>query len=169
MYKFNLGKKEMNSNIVCLGEQLEEILTSIYKVNSKLRWYMYDVKGSAREETYLLSRQEQIIINDTITLIELVRNVIQFERGVFIGTIKPICDNEYASDTLPYTEEEEKMQFAHAEVEIRTFDYSYFEIYCKSELMKNIIQEDVRHRYTVSKSREEKLSIEINKDVMLLR
>ncbi len=157
----------MNSDIVCLGEQLENILMSVYKVNPKLKWYIYDVRGAAREESYLLSEEEQIVIDDTITLIELVRKVIQFERGVFIGTIEPICDNEYTSDTLPYTEEEEKMQFTHAEVEIRTFDYSYFEIYCKSELMKISIQEDINSRYTASEIIGDKLSVDMNKEIIL--
>ncbi|MFP7287636.1 hypothetical protein SFC15_15520 [Shouchella clausii] len=61
-------------------------------------------------------------------MIEKVKRVIQFESGVFIAVEKGKKIN-WNFDHLPETEESEGLQHPLAEIEIRAFDYSFFEIY----------------------------------------
>lgn len=64
----------------------------------------------------------------TDELIDKVKRVIQFESGVFIAVQKGVKIS-WDLDHLLETEESGGGQHPLAEIEIRTFDYSCFEIY----------------------------------------
>lgn len=76
--------------------------------------------------------------SSTEELIEKARQVIQFKRGVFIAF--PINKDVFWDlMLLPQTEAPIGLQHPESEIEIRTFDYSYFEIYGPRVTLINIL------------------------------
>ncbi|TPE68201.1 hypothetical protein [Halalkalibacterium halodurans] len=74
-----------------------------------------------------LDAENKTMVTSTNRLIDKVKEVIQFESGVFIAIRKDKKIN-WETDFLPVTEEDEGLQHPFADIEIRAFDYSYFEI-----------------------------------------
>ena len=83
--------------------------------------------------------QELCVALSTDKLMDKVKKVIQFESGVFIAVQKK-KKIEWDFERLPETEVSEGIQHSLADIEIRTFDYSFFEIYSNNiEVKKTIL------------------------------
>ena len=70
---------------------------------------------------------------------ELRKKVIQFERGVFIAfpTNKEVL---WKKNLLPQTEALAGLQHPESEIEIRAFDYSYFEVYTLRDALSKVLR-----------------------------
>ncbi|MDQ1232537.1 hypothetical protein QE450_000035 [Paenibacillus sp. SORGH_AS306] len=127
-FLLRLHERHFKSEINCLGEQLVEIINCIREETSDLIWFAFDVFGSSDRAFAELFSNAYSEFLSTDELIEKASGVIQFYSGVFIG-IKKGRHVEWNFDRLPDTEENEGLQHPEAEIEIRPFDTSYFEIY----------------------------------------
>ncbi|UTR13904.1 hypothetical protein MM221_14980 [Salipaludibacillus sp. LMS25] len=130
-FTLNLQGRDFNEELSCLGRQLTNILISLKDDTKNHDWYIFDILGSSEIsflELFPNNTQGFCIVHSTNELIDRVKNVIQFESGVFLAIEKGrkvIWDFDY----LPETEEQEGLQHPLADIEIRAFDYSFFEIY----------------------------------------
>lgn len=137
---------EFNEELSCLGWQFAEILISLKDYTKNHDWYIFDVLGtskSALHELFPRDSQELCIVLSTGELIDKVKRVIQFESGVFIAVQKGnkiYWDFEH----LPETEENEGLQHPLADIEIRAFDYSFFEIYSNNIEVEKAILNHIR-------------------------
>ncbi|KOS61805.1 hypothetical protein FJQ98_18580 [Lysinibacillus agricola] len=136
------GNKFFNEELSCLGWQLAEILISLKDYTESHDWYIFDVLGTSKtslHELFPKNPKELCIVLSTDELIDKVKTIIQFESGVFIAIQKGKKIN-WNFNHLPETEESEGLQHLFAEIEIRTFDYSFFEIYGNNiEVKKTIL------------------------------
>lgn len=123
-----LSGEHFQNELSCLGEQLVKILTCIQHEASNLTWFAFDVFGSGNQPSEVLFPNPFSEISSTDELIKKAKEIVQFHSGVFIG-IKKGKDIEWDFNALPETEESEGLQHPEAELEIRPFDTSYFEIY----------------------------------------
>ncbi|WP_166542041.1 hypothetical protein [Paenibacillus lutrae] len=123
-----LSRGHFQSEISCSGKQLVQILTCIQHETSNLTWFAFDVFGSGNQVSEVLFPNPYSEILSTYELIKKAEEIIQFHSGVFIG-IKKGKKIGWDSNTLPETEEGEGLQHPEAEIEIRPFDTSYFEVY----------------------------------------
>ncbi|MCT4775799.1 MULTISPECIES: hypothetical protein [Exiguobacterium] len=126
-----------NEEFSCLGRQLEQILQSISRVqSSELTWYLFDVYGGTEMSLSELFPSESvgvIKITNTGELAERVKQVVQFESGVFIASE----DNQLKVDheNEPHSEAEFGFQLQQSVIEIRAFDFRSFEIFMLDEEM----------------------------------
>jgi hypothetical protein len=138
-FQLNLDKRSFGDNVICLGEQLSSILETIKDETKECTWYIFDIAGSSKESILDIFQTDINTgickINNTEELIESVRRIIQFERGVFIAIRKDVTLARNLN-CIPETEEDERLQIPESEVEIRTFDYSYFDIYGTNEKIR---------------------------------
>ncbi|WP_186580144.1 hypothetical protein [Aquibacillus kalidii] len=135
------GSDYFNEELSCLGCQFAEILLSLKDYTESHDWYIFDVLGTSKSsfhELFPKNPQEHCTVLSTDELIDKVKRVIQFESGVFIAVEKGKKIN-WDFDHLPETEESEGLQHPLAEIEIRTFDYSFFEIYANNIEVKETI------------------------------
>ena len=137
-------------SVSCSGNQLSEILQCIKGGSIELDWYIFDMYGSTGLSLYKLfpnytnpfvkDEQKICMFNHMNELISSVKQIHQFESGVFIG-IKKNENVVWDMRHLPETEEDEGIQHPLGLVEIRLFDCSYIEIYGTDiyliELLKN--------------------------------
>lgn len=123
-----LSGEHFQSEIGCLGKQLVQILTCIQHETSNFTWFAFDVFGSSNQPSEVLFPKPYSEILNTEELIEKAEEIVQFHSGVFIG-IREGKEIGWNSNTLPETEESEGLQHPEAELEIRPFDTSYFEVY----------------------------------------
>ncbi|EHQ90118.1 hypothetical protein DesyoDRAFT_3080 [Desulfosporosinus youngiae DSM 17734] len=141
-YSFLLGKEQFSAELICLGDQLGKILNCIkYELRNHC-WFVFDVFGSSHTLMSCLFPQDQAgicLINTTEELIEKVKKVIQFERGVFIAF--PINKEVlWKKNLLPQTEALEGLHHPESEIEIRAFDYSYFEVYTLRDTLSKVFR-----------------------------
>lgn len=123
-----LDHKYFRNENICLGGQLVEIINCIKEETSDLVWFTFDVLASSNQVVKELFPDEYSEFLSTEELIQKANEIIQFYSGVFIG-IKKGKHVEWNFDRLPDTEEDEGLQHLEAEIEIRPFDTSYFEVY----------------------------------------
>lgn len=119
----------------CLGEQLAQILTCVLDETKNYSWYVFDIDYYTAVTNKLFS-SPICRIDKTIDLIDKVKQVHQFLSGVFIAINREKAIN-WDVEFLPSTEEEEGLQHDDAELEIRAFDTTYFEIYCMNTVIEN--------------------------------
>jgi hypothetical protein len=127
-FMFRLSGEHFQDEIGCLGKQLVQILSCIQHEASNLTWFAFDVFGSSNQPTEVLFPKPYSEILSTEELINKAKEIVQFHSGVFIGIRKGKVI-EWDTNTLPETEEREGLQHPEAELEIRPFDNSYFEVY----------------------------------------
>lgn len=123
-----LSGKHFQSDLSCLGEQFAQILACIQHETSHFTWFAFDVFGSSNQPSEGLFPKPYSEILSTDELINKVKEIVQFHSGVFIG-IRKGKEMVWDINILPETEESEGLQHPEAEIEIRPFDTSYFEIY----------------------------------------
>lgn len=123
-----LSGEYFQSEIGCLGKQLAQILACIQDETSNFTWFAFDVFGSSNQPSEVLFPKPYSESLNTDELIKKAKEIVQFHSGVFIG-IRKGKEIGWETNTLPETEESEGLQHPEAEIEIRPFDTSYFEIY----------------------------------------
>ena len=127
------GKKDFGQEFSCLGEQLVQILTCILDETVACNWFVFDLEFGGHQSREILFPIKDDVgvchIEKTDDLIQKAKQVHQFSSGVFVAIKKGITSN-WNPDWLPETEEKEGLQHPDAEIEIRAFDYTCFEIYC---------------------------------------
>lgn len=129
IYKLEISSENFNTDTICMGWQLTDILKSFVNLKNII-WMAFDVYGSTHKdllELFKKDKQNTVLFEDTKQLIFSVSEVVQFETGVFclVDKSKKI---EF-SNGIPETEAKEGIQIQNAILEIRTFDYSFFEVY----------------------------------------
>ncbi|ATH71121.1 hypothetical protein P9F86_09480 [Bacillus altitudinis] len=133
------GREYFNDELSCLGDQLAEILLCIKEFKQDYQWYVFDVFGSTHSSLFELFPSQDLSVMSTDQLIDSVRQVVQFESGVFIGFQKGL-QIEWDLNSMPETEEDEGIQHSLADIEIRAFDFSYFEVYGNDvEIEKHLV------------------------------
>lgn len=137
-FTIRLSREYFQNEICCLGEQFAQLLTCIQQETAQLSWYVFDVFGSSNQSLDTLFPRPYCEINSTVDLIKMVDEIVQFHSGVFIGINKD-KNVEWNIDRLPETEEGEGLQHPNAEIEIRPFDTTYFEIYGVDSNIENKI------------------------------
>lgn len=120
------GSTSFDSETVCLGSQLSEILRIIDRVTVGLDWYVADVQ-TLESQFPQYARPAPVKVGDTITLRKLVETVSQFEGGVFAGVPADIAEPAFRDGGL-WTEDEEFADIGDAIVEVRAFDTSYISV-----------------------------------------
>lgn len=127
-YMIRLSGEHFENEVSCLGDQFARILHCIEQGTEQLSWYAFDVFGSSHQSLNILFPKPFCKIENTVDLIMKVKEVVQFQSGVFIAVPSETKIN-WDVDNLPETEEGEGLQHPSAVIEIRPFDCSYFEIY----------------------------------------
>ncbi|WP_188388392.1 hypothetical protein [Priestia taiwanensis] len=136
------GETFFRDELCCLGWQFAEILTRLIEYTEGHHWYVFDVAGGGHVsflELFPRNSEGMCVICSTEELIQKVKKVNQFESGVFIA-IKKGEPVEWDIHYLPETEEEEGLQHPLAAIEIRLFDFSYFEIYGNDLAVERMFQ-----------------------------
>lgn len=136
VYSLKLGKETFKNSICCLGEQFSMILNNIINDTKDMCWYCSDIEYAGLksiEELFPYTIQNNLCyIENTSSLIKKLQYVDQFSSGVFIAFTKEIKVS-WDNNLIPNTEEPEGIQHELGKIEIRAFDYSYFEIYCTNK------------------------------------
>lgn len=139
-HKLQLNSDCFCCNIACTGEQLFEVLKSFSKI-SHSKWLVSDIEGTTHHDAFLPFNNEKLNYwyFDTKQLLTEVKKIIQFESGVFClieGELKI-----YKDDEIPFTEASEELQLSDCLIEVRAFDFSYFEVYSNNlEYIKMILK-----------------------------
>jgi hypothetical protein len=138
------GSEYFNEEFSCYGDQLVKILTPLSSFFKNDHWYVFDVSASTKEANHPFLSPE---LKDTPMklsmedLIDKSSKIIQFDSGVFMSFQKNKIVH-WDPNFLPLTESEEGLQHPLADLEIRAFDYSYFEIYGNNkEIKEKILKE----------------------------
>ncbi|MBD3920222.1 hypothetical protein H8B09_15760 [Paenibacillus sp. PR3] len=126
-----ISKTRESQQFSCLGEQLEDILSVINEDSKPLLWYGLDVDYYEITNGIFNTPISRFI--HTKDLIIATRNVEQFLSGVFIASENDIT--KWDLQNLPKTEEDEGFQIDEAEIEIRAFDTTYYEVYLKNSIV----------------------------------
>jgi hypothetical protein len=133
VYKLEIRADDFESNTICMGWQLVEILKNFKDLKYR-KWVVFDVYGTTHDDLlklFKVDKTRKIDFDSTERLISSVEKVIQFEQGVFCL----VSDSKKLEfkDGFPETEAPEGMQIKDSLVEIRTFDYTLFEIYSNNK------------------------------------
>lgn len=123
LHRVALTSSTFGAEVACLGAQLEDVLRTLYPEGTTLRWYYSDVEANKRSSLSEAPGVHQA--GDLDQLLTAVRTVDQFQRGVFFGS--DVSAPRFRED--PNTEDAEFANVGDAEVEIRAFDTTSFEIY----------------------------------------
>ena len=131
IYGIRLTGEELTQKInSCTGEQLCMILNILCINEENAIWSSSDVTTSpTRKNWSLYASAVPIIVGDSTKLLELCQQVEQFTSGVFLAVYDNNNSKSWArpreTEDAPFIDNE------FADVEIRAFDTSYFEIYSK--------------------------------------
>ena len=114
--------------ISCTGQQLCKILRSLIKINVELTWYLADISTISKPKDWdVFTSNKPLLLGGADMLIERCSMVEQFTSGVFLGVSKKEAgyswSNEYDTEDVAFIDNE------IAEIEIRAFDTTYFEVY----------------------------------------
>lgn len=121
-----------------MGWQLASLLQAVVKIKN-IKWLAFDIYGTTRGdlgELFIKDNAGIVVFSNTNSLITSVEQVVQFEQGVFCLVRE--SDKVDSETETPETEAPEGMQLEKSISEIRTFDFSFFEIYSAE---KNILNE----------------------------
>jgi len=160
VYKLEVKANDFKSDTVCMGWQLIEILRN-FECMTDVEWLIFDVYGTTHRDLsqlFEINETGEIIFESTKDLISSVEQVIQFEQGVFC--LVPNSEEIQFIDGPPETESPEGMQIKGSLLEIRTFDYSFFEIYSRDKdclekiknncsLQKNLIFKGIDNEFRI--------------------
>lgn len=143
LYLTRLGvDKFPNDTAVCLGSQLQSILKLLSSNRITYTWYTTDIEALASLPEELMNEGSNLKhIGQVQDLIQLVGQVDQFLSGVFLGVSDELLPN--IAGHSYYTEDVEFRDIYPAEIEIRCFDTSFFEIY--SFIEENLL--DISAKY----------------------
>ena len=117
-----------NSQLMCTGAQLAEILAAINVISPGMDWYVCDLE--VVDSSALLSRSPPAFNNTTTEFAAMCRSVTQFLSGVFFGVSSENKNPSLRIDAS--TEDSETSELKDALWEVRAFDSSFFEVYCSN-------------------------------------
>ncbi|MBN6888314.1 hypothetical protein ACUXCC_002325 [Cytobacillus horneckiae] len=140
------GNEHFNDELSCLGWQLAKLLEGLKTVSEDYKWYVFDLYGTSEGgfNQYFLTNSNGLCEFFSIdTLIKSSKKIIQYETGVFVMFPKQ-AQLVMSFDEYPRTEEEEGMQIPKSIIEIRAFDFSYFEVYCNDEKFIKLILDYIK-------------------------
>ncbi|WP_158021830.1 hypothetical protein [Candidatus Protochlamydia naegleriophila] len=146
-YLTRLLKNNFNSNIVCLGIQLVEIVEFLETFLPSIVWYGSDISIISNTNNLFVddkfSDYIPIKIGSSYELKKQSSKVFQFLSGVFIASKNEIF---WPKTAQIYTE---NLTFRPLEIndivlEIRAFDTTYFEIYSDNIELINIISKNYK-------------------------
>lgn len=133
-----------DEEVSCMGRQLERILQSVGRVQSaELTWYLFDVYGGTDMSLLDLFPADSvglIKISNTGELAKRVKQVVQFESGVFIASENDELKVDYKNE--PHSEAELGFQLRQSVIEIRAFDFQGFEVFLRDEEMYKHLSRD---------------------------
>ncbi len=140
IYRLELTGSQINSELVsCTGKQLGLVINSLAKLSKNWVWFVADIEavGSLSEE---YKAGEPTLFGDTEQLITYVKTIPQFTWGIYLAVPKELLPKNWTryfeTEDLPFQEMD------GAELEIRTFDTTYIEVYAQdSSLLDGLIQE----------------------------
>lgn len=136
------GIEYFNEELSCLGDQLAKILFCLKGFKQDYQWFVFDVFGSTHSSLLELFPTQDLSAISTDKLIDSVKQIVQFESGVFIGFQKGL-QIEWDANSMPETEEDVGIQHSLADIEIRAFDFSYFEIYGNDKKLKEYLVQNL--------------------------
>ena len=129
VYKLEIEANSFECDTVCLGWQLVKILKNFTNLKDT-KWLVFDVYGTTHDDMlqlFITDETGSVTFDSTESLIASVEKVIQFESGVFC--LIPNSHKIEIEGGSPETEASEGMQIENALLEVRAFDYTFFEIY----------------------------------------
>ena len=143
VYKLEIRSIDFGMDTICMGWRLSKILRNFIDLKN-IKWLVFDIYGTTQDDLsklFEIDETGKIIFEDTETLISKVDKIIQFEQGVFslISSFENIDFEELNLET----EASEGLQIKNSLLEIRAFDYSYFEIYSNNKTYLKKIEESI--------------------------
>ena len=147
MYKLEIEANNFEYDTVCLGWQLAKILMNFTDFKDT-KWLVFDVYGTTHDDIlqlFITDEAGRVTFDSTESLIVAVEKVIQFESGVFC--LVSNSNKIEVEDDSPETESPEGMQIENALLEVRAFDYTFFEVYSHDKeylekIKKNLLIQD---------------------------
>lgn len=123
------GENLTKNQVSCTGKQLCMILDILSKNGKEATWYATDVKMiSSRKDWILFEDVIPAIVGSSSDFLKICEQVDQFTSGIFLA----VYNNNLKPWVKTYeTEDEMFTDNECADIEIRAFDTSYFEIYSK--------------------------------------
>jgi hypothetical protein len=127
-----IGPKEFNSTVACLGTQLIDIVSRVDSIVGNLCWYCADVAAHMALPDCFTFQSYPKLIGTSDELKHALRDIDQFESGVFFATEN--CEQFVVCESVEFFthSKQEFREIGNACLEIRAFDYSYFEVYIRS-------------------------------------
>jgi hypothetical protein len=124
-----LRAEHFNSDVVCLGFQFKKILQTVKQDLIELSWFAADI-DAFQELPLLISRKHQRLqrVGDIDRMFDILDDVGQFISGTFVASSEDVANINYSEGFS--TTDPSFRKIPGAFFEVRTFDTSYFEIYC---------------------------------------
>lgn len=137
-YILRLGREVFGAHAACLGSQFIELLEALNEVMPELRWYVADVQAIGRIP---FGKRQPLptSIGSAAALIQSVREVEQFESGVFAGVPLGVTHPAFRSGGL-WTEDDDDDELGDAVVEVRAFDTSYWLVATNAQIIADRVR-----------------------------
>lgn len=141
--QINVGGTVIDGDTIsCTGNQLAIVLESLMDYVADCKWFVVDVfvPGIYVIHPYTSSNlnvQRPLLLGDTSNLIEFAKSVPQFEKGIFLCIAKKDIENLRWNTNVFDTENPDFIE--PAELIIRAFDTTYFEIISKRKEVIKIL------------------------------
>lgn len=127
VYRVALFGPVFGDDVACLGRQLQEIVKTLYQVGVPQHWYYTDVETNNPSSFSGASGVHEI--GGFGQLLAAASSVDQFQQGVFLASHVP----EPRFRENPNTEDIEFANLGDADIEIRAFDTTYFDVYAADQ------------------------------------
>jgi hypothetical protein len=115
-----------NATTACRGSHVAAVITAINNARPGLVWYAADVRIIG--PSFVPEREPTpTIVGDADLTVRAVRQVEQFESGVFVGVPSDCQTPRFRQGGL-WTEDEEAADLGDAIVEVRAFDATYVSV-----------------------------------------
>jgi hypothetical protein len=124
-----LRPEDFKSEAVCTGQQLARIVDATEKVLGHLRWHYADVEPLETSDDFSDGTSPTLVGSARELQLRAARTS-QFVSGVFLGTR---IDNDLRAGAEWCTEDDPFRELQGAQVEIRAFDTTYFDITVREE------------------------------------
>lgn len=121
------------------GEQLSEIVLAAASTTVELIWY-YDDVLTLGHSPFAARSESPRFIGDSLTLARAAQQVGQFESGVFAAVLASVSSPRFRVGGL-WTEDELDADLGEALIEIRAFDFSYWDIISRNAELIEAIKE----------------------------
>jgi hypothetical protein len=131
------GKTIDGGRFSCRGSQLASVVTVLSTSLADRIWYVTDV--DALSDTFHPLPESLTRIGESQELIECLRQVDQFLRGVFLAVKAEVTEPKFRPDMD--TEDPIDADLGSAVVEIRAFDTAYIEVITSDKWIADFVAE----------------------------